>query len=372
MNTLLKCLWHAFVLLVLHLVYYNLNWSFGEEAEVLGLINKTETFLLRRGNFSDSSFLFVNTAYDHQLADVETPFGDSGKVGVVDREMLGSFVDGLARRGNRHGYLLCDILLDLPTPGDSLLADATQRVRKMLLPKHYSKYDSGFVGAWFGGKSALSDYITYEGQVGKMMLYSPALKEKTIPLVMYEDLTASIVTPGRLGLWEGGHYVPNVVYPRYYFDAYTVPEFEMTLKQANMLLHLSDSLAYDRLFRNRIIVIGNFVADRHVTPVGFLPGSVVLLNSYLTLRDGYHRHSAWWFLLMFAIFGGLSYLELFYPGTRHAGLSPAGRVWKFLGLTGLWGGLHTTVIPIIVYFHLIHWFHSIRKHQHHGNRSTVH
>ena len=73
---------HAVLLVVLHLIYFNLNWSLPLEFEMMMMMNKVESFAGGRGNFDEKKYFFINTAYDVVLTETETEYGETGKVPV--------------------------------------------------------------------------------------------------------------------------------------------------------------------------------------------------------------------------------------------------------------------------------------------------
>src|SRR5678816_4575060 len=96
---------HSLVLLALHLVYFNLNWSLPLEYEMMMMLNKTESFIGGQGRFDKQDYLFINTAYDQVLIETETEYGDTGTVAIADRHMLAMLFDKMAAFDNRHEYI---------------------------------------------------------------------------------------------------------------------------------------------------------------------------------------------------------------------------------------------------------------------------
>ena len=58
---------HALLLVLLHVGYFNLNWSVPLENEMMTAFNKLESYLSGHGKFDPSRYLFVNTAYDQSI-----------------------------------------------------------------------------------------------------------------------------------------------------------------------------------------------------------------------------------------------------------------------------------------------------------------
>jgi hypothetical protein len=364
------CSLNALVLLLLHLFYFNANWSIPLEDEMMTLMNKTESFFLKQGRFKDSNFLFINTAYDKVLIRTEMEDGDSGNVVITDRSLLAKLFQKMADHGNEHRYLLCDVLFDTPCAGDAIFETQLSRVSKIILPAsvHLDNADPKTeVKSLPLQKQAQAAFITFEGMVSKIRLYSQETHSKTLPLQMYEDCNREHSKANAIGLWCKKQYVPFAIYPRYFFGNEEIKKHEIRLSQVVKLLALNDSMFYHSTIKDRVIVIGDFssVSDTHPTLIGqYMPGSIILFNTFLTLQAGYHLHSWRWFLFIIASFTLLTYYELFHKEQSITNRWTA--VLAFLKLSGLCilvsifsnliFNIHTTILPMVVYFEGVSFF----------------
>jgi hypothetical protein len=371
MKRMIICLLDGLILLMLHLVYYNTNLNITEEAEMISAINKTERHFLGYKKFRNENYLFINTAYDNELVAASPEDGDPANIVIANRTLLGKLFRKMADHGNAHRFIFCDLIFDLPSPADTLFKPQLERLDHLLLPSHAATRTSEKRKSIFSQASALADYITYEGKVSKIMLYSKRNHEKTLPLVMYEKINGNESTIGKTGLWwHNRYFTPYSIYPRYYFDMESMKRYTLTLSQVVRMLELNDSIFYDQVIRNKIIVIGNFNTDTHVTPIGFMAGSMILFNTYLTLEAGYHLHRWTWMVFLFITFSLLSYYEFYYKTEKREK-----NKWNgFLRFLGLWGicilisilssiifRLHTTILPVILYFELLLFMKKIYK-----------
>jgi len=266
---------HAVVLLVLHLVYFNLNWSLPLEFEMMMMLNKTESFVAGQGRFEREDYLFINTAYDQALIKTQTEYGDSGTVAISDRYLLSEFFEKMAAFGNQHQYILCDIFFDHPSPADSQLNCSVAKINKIIAPTEYAKEKKQLVKPAINIRVAQADYITYEGLVSKVRLYTGDSRSKTLPLLMYEDRNNVEVKVRKLGLFYKGNYIPRSIYPRYFFDSETIHQHEMRLKHVVDVLKINGEAFYESAIKGKMIVIGNFTTDKHNTFIGPMPGSLV-------------------------------------------------------------------------------------------------
>ena len=75
------------------------------------------------------------------------------------------------------------------------------------------------------------------------------------------------------------------------------------------MLSEADSFYY-KFLENKFIVIGNYDTDVHNSAVDKIPGPLILLNTYLSIRNR-QPVSWWWALFMIAGLSAISYLLFF-------------------------------------------------------------
>jgi hypothetical protein len=362
LNRVVICFVNALVLLTAHLIYFNANWSIPLEDEMMTLVNKAENYLFKEGKFKDSSFLFINTAYDNNLLRIAMEDGDSGNIVITDRMLLSRLFKKMADHNNQHRYILCDLLFDKPSENDGKLACEIDRLDKIIFPSTSSGEE---LQNAITQKSAHAEYVTFEGMVSKIRLYSKSTHSKTLPLQMYEGCNKKRKSEKSfMGLWCNNYYIPTAIYPRYFFNSHQVKKHELRLSQVIKLLEINDSLFYNSSLKGRVLVIGDFSTnyDRHPTLLGqYVPGSIILFNTFLTLEAGYHLHGWAWFVFIIISFGLLTYYELYHkkkePGN---GWSVILNLLQLSGLcillsliSNLVFNIHTTILPMIVYFETV-------------------
>lgn len=359
------CVCHALVLVAVHLIYFNMNLTMPLENEVIGAIGKTESHFGGAGRYNDSGFVFINTAFDNALLSSLNEEGDSVNHVIANRELLARFFNILADHGNQHRYVLCDIMFDLPSPDDAALRTAIARIDKFILPAHTDYLSHEQTPLIFSNKSALADYVTFEGRISKVRLFSREDDRKTLPLVMYEECNNTSTKVSWTGLWSGKNFIPYSIYPRYFFTQDRIRPHELSLGKIVKMLEVNGALFYQSFLKDKIIVIGNFHSDRHLTPIGqFMPGSLVLFNTYLSLQSNAHYYNWLWLVAIFLCFTLLSYYELYFRlHTFQKSKWPT--VFRVLSLSGLCItislvsnltlGLYTTVLPVILYFECVHF-----------------
>jgi len=241
----------------------------------------------------DHDFVFINISRDPKLVSDPSEYGE---VALTDRSKLAQFFKILADNGNRHHYALCDIFLEYATDDDTALSVQVKRCKKLLFPYHITA--DTIEKPCVEVNSALSDFVTYTGNFSKFRLtYKDSLK--TIPLVMLEDIDKKKYPASFLDF--------KSIFPRYYirpehlFETKKYPYYNL-----GELLMLSEvDSFYHNFLEGKFIVIGNFESDVHNSPVGKIPGPLILVNTYLTIRN--RTHVSWWWA--FFMTAGLSYVS---------------------------------------------------------------
>jgi hypothetical protein len=219
---------------------------------------------------------------------------------ITDREKLAAFFQ-LLNNHNKHRFLLADLLFDLPADNDSLLEKVLPRLQKVIFPRHQG--DSGFLPSVFQVPSAIADYNTSNKKFSKFrLMYDDSLK--TLPVAIHEALDGVTYQVKRGSVYCNGKYNMKSIPPRYFirpFQLQTTKQYPY-FNLGDLLLLANDPTFYDQFLDDRFIVLGNFDTDVHVTPIGKMPGVLILLNTYLSLLDGRAHPSIGWFVTIFVIF----------------------------------------------------------------------
>ena len=77
------------------------------------------------------------------------------------------------------------------------------------------------------------------------------------------------------------------------------------------MISLKSKSFYDDYLKNKFIVIGNFETDITLTPIGKMSGPIILVDSYLSLKNGRARLSWGWILFMIISLLITSYILFF-------------------------------------------------------------
>ena len=353
---------HAFVLLVIHLVYFNLSWSLSNENDLIAILNKFETKINSTHIEKNNDYLFVNTGYDNSLTDVETEYGTPGNTVITNREMLAVLFHSLIQNGNRHKYILCDILFDIPSANDTILEKQINKIKNFISPSSvYNTKEQLRSKLIFNINNAPAEYITYKGILTKMHLKENFTGKKSLPLEMYEDISGKKVKDNGLFLHYKGNYIPRSIFPRYYVTKPKMKDRVLQLSTLTEMLSTGDDRFYNENIKDKILIIGNLNEDIHNTSLRIMPGSLVLFNTYLSLYDGYHLIHWTWFVFILICFGFLIHFSIFRE-EKHS-VQKNKMIGEFLKqlaslafltialslISSIIFKVHITVLPVIIY-----------------------
>lgn len=297
-HKIIVALLHGIFLFIVLWQVSNSSYSWQADEEIMKKVSAARNKLSGSNAYYDHDFVFVNVSRDLKL--VSDP-AEYGEIAITDRDKLARFFKILADNGNKHHYVLCDIFLEFPNDDDTALLAETRRCTKTLFPFHLS--GDSIVKPCLDVHSALSDFITNTGDFSKFsLLYKDSIK--TTPLVLLEEIDKK----------EYRASFPDLrsVFPRYYirpsylFETQRYPYYNL-----GELLMLSEADSfYHKFLENKFIVIGNYDTDVQNTVAGKIPGPLILLNTYLSIRNRGHI-SWWWVLFMAAGLTAVSYLLFF-------------------------------------------------------------
>ncbi len=283
-----------------------------------------------RGENLPDSVLLVNVAFDKTLIAYDAPVSDdpsesvrmpAGRIDVTDRRKLADFLE--AASDGEYRYMMLDIRFDDGIRSDSDAMRLFSLIGGMPRVVYARHEDSPTTPEAPSRKGAYSDYHTTMTETG--MVKYPLFKADgpSIPLRMYEDLHG-----GRMSSFCGIPVYDGVPGWRSIYLTYPVvisgwagrqePSglygTKMKFNYLNLgqdLLSKPDSadLIRERT-RGRIVVVGDFVNDRHDTYIGSMAGPLINLNAYIALCRGRHKVSPLPALVLLAIYFLISYTLL--------------------------------------------------------------
>lgn len=289
---------HGIVLFIVVWLISNSPYTSAADEGILEKVNALEASIFNRGAHKADSFVFINVSKDQKLVADPADYGD---IPITNRARLAGLFKILADNGNRHKFVLCDIFFEHPDEDDSLLTAAIKRCSKLLFPCHITA--DTLQKPCIEVPVALSDFVTYTGNFSKFkLLYHDTIH--TMPIALLNAI-------------DHRKYPASFLDFRSIFPQYYIRNADLAVKRKYPYYNLGELLMlaeigtfYSEFLENKFIVIGNFDTDIHHSPVGNMAGPLIVLDTYLSVRNK-HAVSWWWAIFMVTGLTGISYI-LFY------------------------------------------------------------
>jgi hypothetical protein len=299
---------HAFVLLILSLIWLHTPFTYGDEKFLIKWTSVVKRMVFQLDDtLPKDHFIFINLAYEKALIPLEDHLGNEV---ITDRAALAKFFKILQQHPSAAKFTICDVFLQGKSPSDSLLSKSITGVPNIVFPTHPDDNDKP-EKLEIKVPYAMSSYKSAdEGFVKFTLLLEDDYK--TIPLYMYEKLQQRNYSHHWGLYWDNGNPSLNSVIIDYKISNDEVFQND-TYPVVNLseLMLLPEELIVKEFLQDRIIVMGDFVNDKHKTSFGVMPGSLILLNVYLSLMDGAHLISLGWLLFMIVAFTLYSRIIIF-------------------------------------------------------------
>lgn len=343
------CVLNAFIMMAGAWYLLNSNKVRGDEAALIkwsSIIKKA--YIEKDKPPPEEEFYFVDVANSKALIPLADPEMTEypGYSVVTDRVSLGKFFE-LCKKYPVYDFIICDILMDWPSPQDSVIRPHIEALPKdkfltvsnlEQIPDSnaYKALEPVFdvpyaLGAYNGDKGAFLKYKileagdsieTYPFRMYEM-LHGDKKFEKRGPFY-YMDGKMSLnsmiidfdVRPHHLGVTGEGEKKRG-------YAMLGLHEFLDGFSLMQMVDPEFDERAYfEEYFKGKIIVLGNFTIadgnDVHTTVFGDTPGTLIMINTYLSLVSGLNFIAVDWVISHFLFFVFLSYFIFAVPAVRTA------------------------------------------------------
>lgn len=257
-------------------------------------------------------FAFINTSYDLQLIDRYDEFGfPVGNQVITDREKLALLLDIINAGEQKPKYVICDIYFADSTAADKSLHDAMKKMDNLILSSHLNDKNELDTPVFKDINRGLSDYVigsVFDGVYKYQLIYHDSLK--LTPLKVYQDITGQSVKKKGPFVKIGDRWTLNNFIMNYRLVQKDIVDQQAGFNPVSLgeLLYLEDK-DIQEFMANKIVVIGDFFEnDMHETLFEITSGPLILLNAFLTIKEGDTVVNVWFFLLLFGVFIYLSYM----------------------------------------------------------------
>lgn len=306
------------VLFILSWLYINSFYSISAEDALFRKIAFTKFQLFnQKENPEIKNLEFVDVSHD--LALIEDPdLNNYGNIAITDRAKIYEFLK-LLRENNVHPkFIILDIQFYIPFTAenntnqntDSLLQAEILKFKNIsapLLLDNNGKPIEPLIKTKF---PSIASYKTYGTAINKIKIDYPEFNLSSTSLVLYKNLKKVNLKSNAIFSTDNGVLSLNYIWPEYPITARKMEERKKNYPQnIGEILLIPDVLK--KRFDDKIIFVGNFETDVHQSPIGKIPGTVVVANTFLSLEKGVHHVSIFWIILMISLYSFLFYLSIF-------------------------------------------------------------
>lgn len=285
----------AIISVVLLLICYavdNMPYSFAGGATFGQLFEQVKQYINPSEEEIPDDMLFVNVAYDRQLAVVYDDFDmPKGNIDITDRSKLLEFLDKL--KNSDYKYVILDISLqeEYRTPQDSVLFHLIAGMRDIVISKSESFKLADPVLAQ---KARYSDYSTHIAENNFVKYEFIRNGEATIPYQVYKDLYDDSITSFAGFYFFKGHLANRSIILRFPIRLWNnIKVDETSPDKGDFLYHNLGSDILDvgvdvvEMAKGKIVVVGDFCEnDMHDTYLGRISGPAININALYTLING--------------------------------------------------------------------------------------
>jgi hypothetical protein len=301
---------HAFVLIAFTAVWMNTGFTYGDEQLLIKWSSIFKRLVLNIDvDPQKKDFIFINLAYEKALIAREDGLGNEV---ITDREKLAALFKVIKKHQNQIKFTVCDVFLQGKSDQDSLLQASVNGIKNIIFPTHFAE-NGNLEKLDLNVPKAIADYEMAASGFMKFKLFqSDSLA--TIPVLLAQNLNGNQLHQTNYFYFDGKKPSLNSVIIDYQIRAHELFEQQeyptVTLSE---LLMLPDDIIFSEFLKDRIVVLGDFNTDVHETVFGPTPGTLILLNVYLTLKNGQHIISMWWIIFLILGYAVFSRLMLFPP-----------------------------------------------------------
>lgn len=311
-------------------------------------------------------FLFIDLAYDKAV--IKREEGPGTEV-ITDRAQLTRFFNISGKQSGAAKFIFCDVFLKGSSEWDDSLELSVKKNKNLIFPAHRDSKGAMNKPA-LNVPYAIADYQSNRGNTFlKFRLFQDS-SINTVPVLMYKTLNQKVISDGLFSKYDDGQPILNSIIVDYPIRTYELlDEPEYTLVNLSELLILPEEVIVNEYLKDRIILMGDLQNDTHNTIFGPMAGTLILLNTYLTLEGGHHRLPWMWLIFLIVSYSLLSYRVFFAhkkditaSGKRKKITEKYPFLLSFFGYLFILGllsvlsylifGIHVNILIIAIYFNV--------------------
>lgn len=260
----------------------------------------------------NDSVLLINIAYDKQIAKKTIDGICVGNTDVTDREALVKLLQNLKAmpKDSSYRYIFLDVRFEAgdETEYDSILFDEISNTPRLVIANHE---DIVMASDKLKNKAAYSDYDITLTSTNFFRYKFLRAKGESMPLRVYHDLYDDSIRKygwfyfSNRGLCQNSHAIKSVLKLDNEDTESNNGSSVMAIPYYQNLNKINDMQSLSELAKNKYVVVGNMIDDKHDTFFGEKPGPVLVFSAFWSLKNGEHLVNFWieaiFFLLFFCI-----------------------------------------------------------------------
>jgi hypothetical protein len=301
---------HAFLLLGFTAWWMNTGFTYGDEQLLIkwSSILKRVVFQIDKDP-PKKDFIFINLAYEKALIPREDGLGNEV---ITDRDKLAQFFQIVKKHQKEIKFTFCDVFLQGLSESDSLLQSAVKGIDNIVFPTHFDTEDH-IEKLDINVPRAIADYRMASSGFMKFKLFQSDTLP-TVPILLYEKINNAKLDRNAAFYLDRGRPSLNSMIIDYQIRSHELFEQgEYPVVTLSELLLLPEEVVVNEFLKGRFVILGDFNTDVHETVFGATPGTLILINVYLSLTAGQHLVSIWWLLFLLAGYLIFSRIMLFPP-----------------------------------------------------------
>jgi len=313
---LLVSLLSGLAILLITWAYQNYDFSFSAEDAFFKKLSLWKYKVLTAKPDRKVDMVFVNTGKDIAIVDDSL---DYGSVAVSDRKKIFELIRFINLTGQQPLYTALDIQFyyryTADPEADSLLGAELNKMDRVLIPV-VKNAEGQYKRPLFKTVYAYSDYQTFGAGFNKFRILNHG-SMPSVPVMLEQQINRSVYRDHTFYATCNDSLCFSAIWPTFYLKNETVKSnkdisYARYYNIGEVLFGMAaDSVGFSQFFTNKLIIIGNFEEDVHVTPVGKMSGPVLLANIYLSLINREHIVSFWLLFVLLIVFTALSYIAWF-------------------------------------------------------------
>jgi hypothetical protein len=243
--------------------------------------------------------IFIDVSKSRYLVPVNSDSTENDV--IVNRQYLTRLFRFISANQNNVKYIFTDVIFDMPTADDSALSASMHALGNKFLCINTYNGDSAFQKNMLNARAATASVILQSGTVYKIPMLG-SFADTLVPFKMYYDLEGHHIKSNFLFTWfskQGLAFNTQI-------NDYVLRGKDFTgggytkigLGELVSLLQLSPEI-FSQYLQGRYILIGDFENDSHSTYLNDQPGTLILFNAYLHLKNGQQFLSIWYLIILY-------------------------------------------------------------------------